>query len=75
MLEAVNGQIVPRQKPDFLGNQYQALVEISEAIAGHRNLSELFQDLAERLPPIVPFDYINLVLHDPARDVMRLHFW
>src|SRR5262249_29475512 len=30
-------------------------------------------DLAQRLPRIVPFDYINLVLHDPARDVMRLH--
>ena len=73
MLEAVNGQIVPRQKPDFLGNQYQALVEIAEAIAVHRDLDELFQDLAQRLPRIVPFDYINLVLHDPARDVMRLH--
>jgi formate hydrogenlyase transcriptional activator len=39
----------------------------------HRNLSELFHDLARRLPRIVPFDFINLVLHDPTRDVMRLH--
>ncbi|MCI0355581.1 MAG: GAF domain-containing protein, partial [Acidobacteria bacterium] len=39
----------------------------------HRDLGELFQDLAQRLPRIVPFDYINLVLHDPTRDVMRLH--
>src|SRR4029450_8767921 len=22
----------------------------------------------------IPFDYINLLLHDPERDVMRLHF-
>ena len=39
----------------------------------HRNLNELFTDLAQRLPRVVPFDYINLLLHDPARDVMRLH--
>ena len=46
---------------------------VAEAIAEHRDLGELFGDLAERLPQIVPFDYINLVLHDPARNVMRLH--
>ena len=22
---------------------------------------------------MVPFDYINMLLHDPSRDVMRLH--
>ena len=49
------------------------LLEVSESIALHRDLGELFHDLAERLPPIVAFDYINLVLHDPANDVMRLH--
>ena len=41
--------------------------------AAHRDLDDLFQDLAHRLPRIVPFDFINLVLHDPARQVMRLH--
>jgi formate hydrogenlyase transcriptional activator len=49
------------------------LLEVSESIASHRDLGELFRDLAERLPRIVPFDYINLVLHVPDRDVMRLH--
>jgi len=49
------------------------LLEVSESIASHRDLSDLFHDLAERLPPIVPFDYINLVLHEPSRNVMRLH--
>jgi len=49
------------------------LLEVSESIASHRDLNELFHDLAERLPPIVSFDYINLVLHDPSRNVMRLH--
>jgi formate hydrogenlyase transcriptional activator len=50
------------------------LLEVSESIASHRELDELFRDLARRLPAIVPFDYINVTLHDPARDVMRLCF-
>src|SRR5262247_2823315 len=49
------------------------LLEVSESIASHRDLGELFIELAQRLPSIVPFDFINLVLHDPTRDVMRLH--
>src|SRR5262245_66322349 len=73
MLEGVNGQILRTQEPGLLNSQYQALLEISEAIAEHRNLHELLQDLAQRLPRIVPFDFVNLVLHDPAREVMRLH--
>src|SRR5215475_2160681 len=56
----------------FSRDQYRTLLEVAEAIAVHRDLSELFQDLAQRLPRIVPFDYINLVLYDPACHVMRL---
>lgn len=57
----------------FSREQYRGLLEVAEAIAARRDLGELFDDLAQCLPRIVPFDYINLVLHDPARDVMRLH--
>src|SRR5262245_36271424 len=57
----------------FSREQYRTLLEVAEAIAVHRDLNELFQDLAQRLPRIVPFDFINLVLHDAARNVMRLH--
>ena len=57
-----------RQERDRL----RLLAEVSESIASHRDLNELFRDLAQRLPRIVPFDYINLVLHDPIRNVMRL---
>jgi hypothetical protein len=32
---------------------------------------ELFAELARRLPPIVPFDSINLILHDPAGEAVR----
>jgi formate hydrogenlyase transcriptional activator len=53
--------------------QHQALLEVAEAIAQHRDLSELFHELAERLHRVVQFEYLNLILHDPARNVMRLH--
>jgi formate hydrogenlyase transcriptional activator len=56
-----------------LQEQFRALLEVSESIAQHRDLPELFQDLANRLRSVVPFDFINLLLHDPARNVMRLH--
>jgi formate hydrogenlyase transcriptional activator len=53
--------------------QHQALLEVAEAISQHRDLGELFHELAERLHRVVDFDYLNLILHDPARNVMRLH--
>jgi len=55
-------------------DRLRLLLEVSESIASHRDLDELFQDLAQRIPQIVPFDYINVVLHDVARNVMRLCF-
>ena len=53
--------------------QHQALLEVAEAISQHRDLGELFHELAERLHRVVQFDYLNLILHDAARNVMRLH--
>src|ERR1700692_5086755 len=53
--------------------RHQALLEVAEAIAQHRDLGELFHELAERLHRVVNFEYLNLILHDPARNVMRLH--
>jgi len=45
-----------------------------EAISVHRELDDLLRDLAKRLPQVVPFDYISVVLHDPMRDIMYLRF-
>jgi formate hydrogenlyase transcriptional activator len=53
--------------------QYQALLEVSQSVASHRDLTALFRDLAERLPRAVSFDSLWLVLYDPARNRMRLH--
>jgi formate hydrogenlyase transcriptional activator len=54
-------------------DRLRLLLAVSEVIASRRDLDELFGDLAQLLPRIVPFDYINLVLHDPVRNLMRLH--
>ncbi|MGQ0811049.1 MAG: sigma 54-interacting transcriptional regulator, partial [Nitrospiraceae bacterium] len=53
-------------------DRLRLLLEVSESISSNRDLDQLLRDLAQRLPHIVPFDYINVVLHESARDVMRL---
>ena len=53
--------------------QLEALLEVAESIAQHRDLAALFHDLAERLHNVVDFDFLTLVLHDATRNVMRLH--
>src|SRR2546428_13556688 len=53
--------------------QLEALLEVSEAIAQQRDLPALFHDLAGRLHSVVDFDFLTLILHDPVRNVMRLH--
>jgi len=73
-------ELLPNEQADLSAAQYwtecdrlRLLLDVSESIAKHRDLEALFHALAQLLPPIVPFDFINLVLHDPVRDVMRLH--
>src|SRR3984893_14595138 len=53
--------------------QHQALLEVAEAISQHRDLDELFHELATRLHGVAEFDYLSLTLHDASRNVMRLH--
>jgi len=58
---------------DSLATHYQALLEVSESIATHHDLSSLCRDLARRLPAVAPFDFIGLILHDPVKNVMKVH--
>ncbi len=58
---------------ETLAEQYQALLEVSESIATSRDLSSLFRDLAQCLPAVAAFDFIGLILHDPARNMMKVH--
>ena len=61
------------EKAGVLGDQYQTLLEVTESIALHRDLSALFRDLAQSLRNAFQFDYLSVRLHDPERQVMRIH--
>ncbi|GKS56489.1 ATPase AAA [Nitrospira sp.] len=54
-------------------DQYRALLEVSETIANHSDLSALVRDLASRLPKVIPVHFVGISLYDPDRHVMRLH--
>ncbi len=55
------------------GRQFEALLEVSEAIAQQRELKGLFHELSNRLHAVLQFDFLALVLFDPAANTMRLH--
>jgi formate hydrogenlyase transcriptional activator len=59
--------------PKPAASRHQVLLEVSESIATHRDLPALFHNLKERLPRLVNFDTLWLVLHEPTRNVMRVH--
>ena len=63
----------PASSRETLAERYQALLEVAQAISTHRDLDELFQDLAQRLPRVVHVNFVALSLHDPVRNTMRLH--
>lgn len=65
-------ETLPRRDSSFTRDQYRTLLEVAEAIAAHRDLGALLHQLAGVLPRIVPFDFINLVLHDSQRGVIGL---
>jgi formate hydrogenlyase transcriptional activator len=66
-------ETAPSTPADHSRRQLEALLEVSEAIAQQRDLRALFHDLATRLHSVVEFDFLTLILHDPVRNVMRLH--
>ena len=64
---------VQDQKAEALRDQYDTLLDVTESIASHRDLTELFHDLAQPLCNVIHFDYLSVRLHDPERNVMRIH--
>ena len=52
---------------------YKAVVALSRSIAGRTDLRSLLSGVAESLRPIVSFDHIGLILHDPKGNAMQGH--
>src|SRR5215510_7281986 len=53
--------------------QYLTLLELSKAISLHRNLPDLFHDLAGHLHHLFEFRNLGVVLYDESRNALRLH--
>lgn len=58
---------------DNLNDQYRALLEVTESIAAHHDLAELFRDLVQRLPRVIKCSSISLGLHNSDRNTMQMH--
>jgi formate hydrogenlyase transcriptional activator len=52
---------------------WQSFLEVSRTILQHRDLAPLFRSLAPQLRSVLSFDFMTLVLHNPATDRMHLH--
>ena len=63
----------PPTRTDALHARYEALLDVAEAIASHRQLSTLLADLSRRLRPLVCFDFMALTLLDAGRQTIGLH--
>ena len=60
---------------DVQTQKYLTLLELSKAIASHRDLTELFHDIACRLRNLFPFRDLAVMLHDGQQNVMRSYFY
>jgi formate hydrogenlyase transcriptional activator len=60
-------------RPDTTQARYQTLLEVSETIAAHKQLSTLMADLSRCLSALVDFDYMSLTLLDAKAQIVRLH--
>jgi formate hydrogenlyase transcriptional activator len=58
---------------DLRQEQYLTLLGLAKAISSHRNIPDLFRDLACRLQDLFKFRDIGVMLHDETHDVMRLY--
>jgi formate hydrogenlyase transcriptional activator len=56
---------------DVQTQKYLTLLELSKAIASHRDLAELFRDLACRLRNLFNFRDLAVMLYDSKKNVMR----
>ncbi len=52
---------------------YEAFFDLSQSIAGSCDLESLFGALAASLRGMIAFDALGFILHNPARNELRLH--
>jgi formate hydrogenlyase transcriptional activator len=67
----VNTHTATAVATDLETQKYLTLLKISKAIASHRDVTELFHDITERLRNLFPFRDLGVMMHDPQKNVMR----
>ncbi len=55
--------------------RFEALAAMADIVVRHRNVPDLFQELAERLHKVVAFDIANFALHDAHKKIMQVYVW
>jgi hypothetical protein len=55
--------------------RYQTLLDMTDLMVRQYSLPELFHELAQRPQKVTDFQLLNFSLHDPERNLMRLHLW
>ena len=76
MLLALNSNVTVASlsgEPQSTSKTYETLLEVTGSIVSRMDLSELFRELLQNLRQFGKFDFLNLVLHDPVQNVMRLN--
>src|SRR5580704_534615 len=63
---------VPQPNSSFEMDDHK-LLKMVDLVVHHRNLPELFVAMAGQLSDVAEDEIINFSLHDPRRNVMRLH--
>ncbi len=52
---------------------YQGLLDVTDSISVHKDISTLIGELAGSLQPLVAFDFLVLTLSDPVEGLLRVH--
>ena len=73
ILCVMNQPQLSQVRPEELIRRYKSLLDVSRAIASTQNQTELFSELAHHLRQVVRFDFLNVLLHEPSHNVMRLY--
>jgi GAF domain-containing protein len=55
--------------------RYETLMQVADLMVDHRDVTDLFSDLANRLQNLAMFETASFALHDPTRDAMWVHTW
>src|SRR4029077_17830506 len=73
MLFTMSDPAPSRLPDDSQPSRAQALLDVAGSIVHTRHAGDLVRDLTERVHRVDHFDFLVLVLHAAARQVMRLH--